>query len=572
MTNSIPASQLVSVTPGVLGAGGNPLSLNGVILSQDSSIPQGAVLPFATAAAVSAWFGPAAPETALANIYFGGFTGANKLPGSLLFAPYNTAAVGAYLRGATVSGLTLAQIQALSGTLTVTVNGVQETTASINLSAATSFSNAASLISTALQATSAVFSGTGSISGTTLTISAVTSGSLQVGDVILGTGVTAATTITALGTGTGGTGTYTVNNSQTVASETITVGGLATCTYDAQRQAFVISSPTTGATSTIGFASGTLAPGLYLTSATGAVTSQGAAAAVPATLMNAIVAVTQNWATFMTVTEVVDSVKLQFAAWVNSQNSRYLYVVQDSNAAVLAANASSSFGVLTAAYNGVMPIYDNTGGTLAAFVLGTTASIDFTQTAGRITYAFKGSSQITPQITDPTVAANIISNGYNFYGQYATAAQQFQLFQPGLVSDPGLVSGLWQWADAYVNQIYLNSQLQLALMSLLSSTKSIPYNTQGYGLARAACLDPINQAVNFGSIQPGIALSAAQVAQINAAAGVAIAATVQNTGWYLQVLPASAQVRAARGSPPMTLFYADGGAIQKINLASIDVQ
>jgi hypothetical protein len=63
---------------------------------------------------------------------------------------------------------------------------------------------------------------TGSISTTTLTVSAVTSGTLSIGVVLSGTGVTSGTTITALGTGTGGVGTYTVSASQTVSSTTIT--------------------------------------------------------------------------------------------------------------------------------------------------------------------------------------------------------------------------------------------------------------------------------------------------------------------------------------------------------------
>jgi hypothetical protein len=62
---------------------------------------------------------------------------------------------------------------------------------------------------------------TGAIAGTTLTVSAVTSGTLFVGQTIQGTGVTTQTIITALGTGTGGIGTYTVNNSQTVLSLTL---------------------------------------------------------------------------------------------------------------------------------------------------------------------------------------------------------------------------------------------------------------------------------------------------------------------------------------------------------------
>lgn len=66
---------------------------------------------------------------------------------------------------------------------------------------------------------------TGSISGTTLTVSAVASGTLAVGQTIVGTGITAGTTITALGTGTGGTGTYTVSASQTVSSTSIKATG-----------------------------------------------------------------------------------------------------------------------------------------------------------------------------------------------------------------------------------------------------------------------------------------------------------------------------------------------------------
>lgn len=65
---------------------------------------------------------------------------------------------------------------------------------------------------------------TGDISGTTLTVSAVTNGVLTVGSAISGTGITAGTKVTAYGSGTGGAGTYTVDISQTVASTTITSG------------------------------------------------------------------------------------------------------------------------------------------------------------------------------------------------------------------------------------------------------------------------------------------------------------------------------------------------------------
>lgn len=56
----------------------------------------------------------------------------------------------------------------------------------------------------------------------TLTVSAVGSGALAVGDVVVGSGVTAGTVITAFGTATGGTGTYIVDGTQTASSTTIT--------------------------------------------------------------------------------------------------------------------------------------------------------------------------------------------------------------------------------------------------------------------------------------------------------------------------------------------------------------
>ena len=72
------------------------------------------------------------------------------------------------------------------------------------------------------------FVGTGSIAGTTLTIDTATSGAIAVGSTIAGSGITAGTLITALGTGTGGIGTYTVDVSQSVSLTAITAAVIVT--------------------------------------------------------------------------------------------------------------------------------------------------------------------------------------------------------------------------------------------------------------------------------------------------------------------------------------------------------
>ena len=64
---------------------------------------------------------------------------------------------------------------------------------------------------------------TGSMSGTTLTVTAMLSGSpIVVGMYVDGSSVTDGTYITAFGTGAGGTGTYTINQSVTAASTSMT--------------------------------------------------------------------------------------------------------------------------------------------------------------------------------------------------------------------------------------------------------------------------------------------------------------------------------------------------------------
>lgn len=66
----------------------------------------------------------------------------------------------------------------------------------------------------------------GSISGTTLTVDQVNAGRICVGDTVAGSGVVDGTRIASLGTGTGGVGTYEVDQGQTVAETAMTAGAV----------------------------------------------------------------------------------------------------------------------------------------------------------------------------------------------------------------------------------------------------------------------------------------------------------------------------------------------------------
>jgi hypothetical protein len=78
--------------------------------------------------------------------------------------------------------------------------------------------------------------------------------------------------------------------------------------------------------------------------------------------------------------------------------------------------------------------------------------------------------------------------------------------------------------------------------------------------------------INFGGINQGVALSAAQIAIVNQQAGRAIDQVLATRGWYLGIGVATSQVRANRTSPPISFWYMDGGSVQQINMPSITIQ
>lgn len=569
--STISAKRFVNVTPSVESAGGNALDVIGLFLTKNTRVPIGTVRAFDSVTG-PAFFGAASPEAAKMAVYFKGFDNSNVKPGSILFAQYPTAPVSAYLQGASVAALTLTQLQAINATLSVTIDGVVKT-ATVNLSAATSFSNAAEIIAQDLAiegVQAAAF--TGAIAGLTLTVSAVSSGALGVGDVLVGAGVTANTYISALGTGVGGVGTYTVSTSQTVSSESMTAFTPAV-QFDSVSGAFIILSGTTGVTSTITFASGAAATTLGLTLANGAFLSQGAIAAVPSSFMANVLQQTTDWATFVLMFDPDNgsgnTQKMLFATWTDQQLDRYAFICHDSDPAP-AANpvVPASMGALLKAQNlsGTCIIWEPSDQSVAAFVSGAAASIDFSETNGRTDFDFLSQTGLVAGVTDDITAANLASNGYNFYGAVGTANQNFTFFTPGSVSGP------FDWLDSYINQIQLNNAFQLALLSFMTKVRSIPYTDIGITQIEAAMADSIAAGLNFGTYRAGVTLSSQQASDVNTEAGLKISDTLSTQGWYLQILQASPTVRQQRGSPPMKFWYTDGESVQTLNLASINVQ
>ena len=150
-----------------------------------------------------------------------------------------TATIGGSLSGVAITGLagqfscTAAPITLVIGQA-LTISGTYGGTGSISgytnpttyyiiaTNGSTTFTLSATAGGTAITTTVGTPTGLSyKYAPTTLNVTAVSSGTLYLGQTIQGTGISANTMITTLGTGSGGTGTYTVSNSQNISSETM---------------------------------------------------------------------------------------------------------------------------------------------------------------------------------------------------------------------------------------------------------------------------------------------------------------------------------------------------------------
>jgi hypothetical protein len=193
-------------------------ALDRLFLEESATTPLYDVVSFNSETAVANYYGAASQEATLATEFFAGYTGSSA---NMLFTRYPILPARAHLYGSNVSGLTLPQLQAINGSLSITSEGYRYR-ASINLSMVQSLSAAATGIQAALDKklpVAAVTTGssiaavsqpfTGSVNGDVLTVSTLSSGSIQIGSYIAGLGVSPWAQITSQLNGTpNGVGTY----------------------------------------------------------------------------------------------------------------------------------------------------------------------------------------------------------------------------------------------------------------------------------------------------------------------------------------------------------------------------
>ncbi|EGH3481599.1 TPA: DUF3383 domain-containing protein [Salmonella enterica subsp. houtenae serovar 43:z4,z23:-] len=143
--STIPLSVDFNITPNVVTPAGSAVDANGLMLTDNELIPVGAVQSYFSSSDVSALMGSESKEFLAAQQYFNGYENSSVIPGELLMYRIVTADVAGYLLSGNLKGVALTTLKAIpAGTITLSVDGASVTSASIDLSAATSFSDIAS--------------------------------------------------------------------------------------------------------------------------------------------------------------------------------------------------------------------------------------------------------------------------------------------------------------------------------------------------------------------------------------------------------------------------------------------
>ncbi|MFA3778563.1 DUF3383 domain-containing protein [Yersinia sp. 1652 StPb PI] len=150
--SKIPLSRDFKITPSTVNAAGTALDVYGLLLSDNELLPVGKVSEFTSAADVGAALGTTSKEYLAASLYMSGYDNSTVRPGAVLFGRLVRAPAYGWLLSGSFKGVKISDLQEVSGTITLELDGVPLTTSAIDLSGATSFTEAATLIAASIGA------------------------------------------------------------------------------------------------------------------------------------------------------------------------------------------------------------------------------------------------------------------------------------------------------------------------------------------------------------------------------------------------------------------------------------
>lgn len=352
------------------------------------------------------------------------------------------------------------------------------------------------------------------------------------------------------------------------------LGGL-TGAYDGNQGAIILTTTATGKDATISFttdnsvvesASTDLNALLGLTLDAGAVVSPGYDALTASAALDAICSVTRNWVGFTSIWEATLEEAEGFAAWADIDDD-YVYFdwTTDRRATNPQTSALTKPAKLMDRFNCTAALFGESYD-IAAFALACGASIAWDRYQGMKVWFAKGASNLSTAVTDEAEANALEAIRCSYYGNFATRNARFNFFNRGT-----LASDFYGFIDVLYGSIYLRNSIQRSCMDGFKALNRVPYNAAGQALISAWLQDPINACLNNGVIDTGMQLDESQKSQIMQELGTDISTRLFTNGFYYQIEMPAANVRADRGSPVVSCYYAYAGSVQALNVEVVSV-
>lgn len=340
--------------------------------------------------------------------------------------------------------------------------------------------------------------------------------------------------------------------------DTALVGG--SCVWDGSR--FIIKSDTTGATSTVGYASavdpdtGTdIATMLKLTSTTAGTPVVGIAAETAEACVAALSDLATSWygLTFAASTQPTDDAYMDVAAFIQAAVPAKIFGISTSNSQVLDSSVTDDIASRTkgAQYTRTFVQYSAIPFVAASF-FGRAFTVNFSASNSTITLMYKQEPGVTPENLTPTQANAATDKRCNFYVYYDNGTA---ILQNGVMSGPAFF-------DEIHGTDWLQNRIQTDVWNLLyTSTTKVPQTDAGNALIQTTIENGCAAGVVNGLLAPG---------QWNSGGfGTLNQGDFLPKGYYVYAPPISSQAQAdreARKSVPFQVAAKLAGAIHSVDV------
>lgn len=329
----------------------------------------------------------------------------------------------------------------------------------------------------------------------------------------------------------------------------------ATVSYNAPLSRFVFTTAATGPENTLTFATGDVAVALGITSTSG-ILSNGANSQ---TTLETIIKTTElnnNFFSFYLLNAAITSdVAAQIAAWVDSQNVRYMWSMD------ITPEESATFQPAVESYSGVALNLNKFSDMPAFMPMSRIASINFTQPGSALSMNYQQFAGVNPSVLSTDDSNKYDALRINYYGATQQAGQQVAWYQPGLLQ--GSIPDM----GVYANEAWMKDSFFANLLNLRLGLNTLPANTTGVALVMGVLMDTINTALINGSILPGKVLDASDKAYITQITGDEEAwKQVQTSGYRLTAdLEKYTENGVTKYKASYLLIYSKGDSINYID-------